>query len=151
MKKQKAVGCFIECNNKFLILYRPKTKYQNNEWGLVGGKINPGESPEQALIREISEEIDFDASNKKIEFLGNFILHYPNKDWNFFSYRIKIKQPIIPKLDKTECIDYKWVTPEKCFSMPNLMPGIYVLLKKVGYIETTTSSPLCSPKKQFQK
>lgn len=135
MEKQRAVGCFIEYSNKFLILYRPQTQHQSNEWGLVGGKIDSGESPVQALTREIMEEIGFDASNENPEFLGNFILKYPYGDWDFFAYRIKLKQPITLQLDTTECLDYKWVTPEECFSMTNLMQGLYVLLKEIGYIK----------------
>ena len=135
MEKLKAAGCFIEYKKKFLILYRPPTKFRNNEWGLVGGKIDTGESPKQALIREITEEIGFDASTESLEFLGNFILQYPENDWEFFAYRIKLKQPISLRLDSLECLDYKWVTPEECFSMPNLMQGLYVLLKKIGYIK----------------
>ncbi|MFA6272276.1 MAG: NUDIX hydrolase [Patescibacteria group bacterium] len=135
MEKQKAAGCFIEYSNKFLILYRPKTQHQNNEWGLVGGKIDSGESSKQALIRKIREEIGFDASNENLEFLGNFMLQYPDGDWDFFTYRIKLKQPITLQLDPIGCLDYKWVTPEECFSMTNLMQGLYVLLKEIGYIK----------------
>ena len=135
MEKQRAAGCFIEYGNKFLILYRPQTQHQNNEWGLVGGKVNSDESVKQVLIRKIGEEIGFDASNENIKFLGNFILQYPNGDWDFFAYRIKLKRPITLKLDTIGSLDYKWVTPEECFSMPNLMQGLYVLLKEIGYIK----------------
>jgi len=133
MEKLKAVGCFIEHNNKFLILLRPQTKTRNREWGLVGGKINQDESPEQALIREIAEEIGFDAREKGLEFIGNFILQYPDNTWDFSVYRLKLKQPISLKLNESESLDYKWVTPQECFSMPNLMRGLYVILEEVEH------------------
>lgn len=135
MEKLKAVGCFIEHNNKFLILLRPQTKTRNSEWGLVGGKIVPGETFKQALVREIAEEIGFDATERDLEFIGNFILQYPDNDWDFSVYRMKLKQPVSLKLDASECLDYKWVTPQECFSMPNLMQGLYILLKETGYIK----------------
>ena len=135
METNKGVGCFIEYNNKFLILYRPQTQHQKNEWGLVGGKIDSGESPQQAIIREMAEEIGFAASEKDLEFLGNYNLHYPNSDWDFYTYKIQSKQPITLQLNTAECLDHKWVTPEECFSMPNLMDGLYVLLKEIGYIK----------------
>ena len=134
MEKLKAVDCFIEYDNKFLILLRPQTRARNSEWGLVGGKIDQGESPEQAVIREIAEEISFEVPEKDLEFIGNFILKYPDNDWDFSVYRIKLKQLISLKLDDQECLDFKWVTPQECFSIPNLMQGLYFLLKEVGYI-----------------
>jgi len=134
MEKLKAVGCFIEYDNKFLILLRPPTKTRNSEWGLVGGKIDQGESPKQAMVREIAEEISFEALENDLEFTGNFILKYPDNDWDFSVYKLKLKQPISLKLSVSECLDYKWVTPQECFSMPNLIQGLYVLLKELGYI-----------------
>jgi len=131
IEKRKGVGCFIEYNNKFLILLRPKT----NEWGLVGGKIETNESPTYALLREIVEEIGVDASKEHLEFCGNFNLQYPDGDWDFYTYRLQLEHPISPQLKTSECTDYQWVTPEECFSMPNLMQGLYVLLKEVGYIK----------------
>jgi 8-oxo-dGTP pyrophosphatase MutT (NUDIX family) len=38
----------------------------------AGGKIDPGESPVQALIRELSEELNFSPLEAEIEFLGTF-------------------------------------------------------------------------------
>jgi mutator protein MutT len=44
-------------NNKLVLL-----KNERNEWELPGGKIKPGEAPEQCVLREIKEELNIDAS-----------------------------------------------------------------------------------------
>ncbi len=53
-----------EENNKkqFLICQRPKEKARGLLWEFVGGKVEEGESKEQALIRECKEELDVDVS-----------------------------------------------------------------------------------------
>lgn len=50
--------CYIEHENKYLMLYRNKKKNDPNsgKWIGVGGKIEPGETPEQAMLREVFEE-----------------------------------------------------------------------------------------------
>lgn len=47
--------CFIRYQDNYLMLHRKKAP-NKNKWNGVGGKIEPGESPEQACIREIYEE-----------------------------------------------------------------------------------------------
>lgn len=47
-------------NGRFLACLRPQGKHLGGFWEFPGGKIDPGESPEAALIREISEELAID-------------------------------------------------------------------------------------------
>jgi 8-oxo-dGTP diphosphatase len=57
--KKNAVAIIVNDNNKFLLLKRsddPKI-WQPSKWALVGGGIEKGESPQQAVEREILEEI----------------------------------------------------------------------------------------------
>ena len=44
-------------NGRFLACQRPFGKHLGGLWEFPGGKIDPGESPQSALIREISEEL----------------------------------------------------------------------------------------------
>ena len=50
--------CYIEKNGKYLMLHRTKKKNDENhdKWIGVGGKFEPGESPDECLIREVKEE-----------------------------------------------------------------------------------------------
>jgi 8-oxo-dGTP diphosphatase len=58
-------GAIITYKGKVLLVLRdnkPEIKFPNY-WGMIGGRIEPGETPEQALIREIKEEINVDVTN----------------------------------------------------------------------------------------
>ena len=57
MKTLKVVAAIIEKDDKILIAQRLKGEFAGL-WEFPGGKIEDGETPEQALIREIEEEFD---------------------------------------------------------------------------------------------
>ena len=52
------VGALIWQDGRFMICQRPPHKKRGMLWEFVGGKVEPGETREQALIRECREELD---------------------------------------------------------------------------------------------
>ena len=54
----EVVAALIWEGDRFLIGQRPEHKARGLLWEFVGGKTEPGESKEQALIRECREELD---------------------------------------------------------------------------------------------
>ena len=52
-----AVGVLIRPDGQFLLTSRPPGKVYEGHWEFPGGKLEPGESVEQALRRELKEEI----------------------------------------------------------------------------------------------
>lgn len=57
--QQVATAILFDCNNQLLIYLRdnkPGISYPGY-WDLFGGKVEPGETPEQALVREVKEEL----------------------------------------------------------------------------------------------
>lgn len=57
MKITEVVAALIWQDDKFMICRRPAHKARGLLWEFVGGKVEPGETKEQALIRECREEI----------------------------------------------------------------------------------------------
>ena len=57
-KVTEVVAALIWDGDKFLICQRPDHKARGLLWEFVGGKVEPGETKEQALIRECREELD---------------------------------------------------------------------------------------------
>ena len=52
--------------DEILLSKRPKNKHLAGFWEFPGGKVETGEVPEIALIREIKEELDININNKCI-------------------------------------------------------------------------------------
>ena len=57
-----AACALVDIEGRVLIARRPEGKPLAGLWEFPGGKVNPGESPEAALIRELKEELDIDVA-----------------------------------------------------------------------------------------
>ena len=53
-------AALLDPDNRILLAQRPEGKSMAGLWEFPGGKIEPGESPENALIRELGEELGID-------------------------------------------------------------------------------------------
>ena len=53
----------LDKDNRVLLAQRPKGKSMEGLWEFPGGKIEPGESPEGALVRELHEELGIETWN----------------------------------------------------------------------------------------
>ena len=76
----ETVLAYIERNDEYLLLFRNKKKNDINlgKWIGVGGHIENGETPEQALIREIKEETNLDVNS----FEKRGIVYFYNNDFS---------------------------------------------------------------------
>jgi 8-oxo-dGTP diphosphatase len=48
-----AAGCVVRCDGRYAVIHRPRY----DDWTLPKGKLDPGETFEQAALREVAEEI----------------------------------------------------------------------------------------------
>ena len=63
IKLTLVVACaLVDADKRILIAQRPEGKALAGLWEFPGGKVEPGERPEQTLIRELHEEIGIDVS-----------------------------------------------------------------------------------------
>ena len=60
------VGAIVKDGDCYLVGQRAAHKAQGGLWEFIGGKIEPGETPEQALVRECREELAFEIINEHI-------------------------------------------------------------------------------------
>ena len=87
-KRIEVVAAIIEKNGKILICRRAENKTRALKWEFPGGKIEPGETPEQAVLRECREALDVDLCVKG-EFMR--VLHsYPDIEIQLTVFRTAI-------------------------------------------------------------
>ncbi|VVC04425.1 ADP-ribose pyrophosphatase [Candidatus Bilamarchaeum dharawalense] len=110
MKINVAAG-IIQKNNKILIAQRKQgCKREPNKWEFPGGKIEKNETPENALKREIKEELGMDIVVGDL--FGESAKKYPNGDEIILScYFAKLKNNKKPKL--TGCQKIEWASLEQ--------------------------------------
>ena len=68
----------INNENEILLSKRPEEKHLSGFWEFPGGKVEEGETPEKALIREVKEELNIDINNKCIAPLSFSEFDYNN-------------------------------------------------------------------------
>lgn len=128
----RTVGCFLEYEGRFLILQRQPHKNEGGMWGLPAGKVNPGESDRETVLREVFEETGFQAEDKDLEFILDKTWHFENKSIEFPVFRIKLNNPVTIAIAPAEHQAFKWVTPAECLAMPDLIHGLRDLLEILG-------------------
>lgn len=116
MKEIKVVAAIIQKENKILATKRGYGEFINM-WEFPGGKIESGETKEQALVREIKEELNIEISVDK--FAIDIEYQYPN----FYLFRscfmCSIKEGSIELLEHN---DGKWITKEELNTL-NWLPA----------------------------
>ena len=100
------VAALIWDQDKFMICQRPAHKARGLLWEFVGGKTEPGESMEDALIRECQEELDITVAVGDI--FTQVIHEYPDIHIRLTLFNCTIADGT-PKL--LEHHDLKWITP----------------------------------------
>lgn len=116
MKQIKVVAAIIQKENKILATKRGYGEFINM-WEFPGGKIESGETKEQALVREIKEELNIEISVDK--FALDIEYQYPNFYLFMSCFMCSIKEGSIELLEHN---DGKWITKEELNTL-NWLPA----------------------------
>ena len=108
MKITEVVAALIWENDKFMICQRPAHKARGLLWEFVGGKVEPGETKEQALIRECKEELNILLSVG--EMFIELIHEYPDITVHLTLFNATIADGEPQKLEHK---DIQWITPSE--------------------------------------
>ena len=104
----EVVAALIWKNNKFMICQRPAHKVRGLLWEFVGGKVEPGETKAQALIRECQEEL---AVTLDVGGMFMDVTHeYPDITVHLTLFNATIANGEPQKLEHN---DIKWITPSE--------------------------------------
>lgn len=109
MREQKileVVAALIWQDGKFFACQRPEHKARGGLWEFVGGKVEPGETKEAALIRECREELGVDI---RVQDVFMDVLHeYPDITVHLTLFNARFTREE-PKMLEHQA--FLWVTP----------------------------------------
>ncbi|HEV7454417.1 MAG TPA: NUDIX hydrolase [Candidatus Saccharimonadales bacterium] len=132
----RIVGCFLEYNGTFAVLYRHSHKPDGSTWCLPGGKVESGESDRDAILRELHEETGYKATAAELEHIGDYnFISSRDEPFVYGTYRVVLDNIHQIQLETSAHAKYTWVTAAECDAITNLIPGFHELLRMVGYIK----------------
>ncbi len=123
----EATLCYLESDDRVLMLHRI-TREDDHHYGKyngLGGKLDPGESPEDCVIREVREESGL--RPRRLRFAGHitFPLFDGKRDWSVFIYRAF--DPVGETLSEIPEGRLEWVPRDELLEL-NLWEGDRVFL-----------------------
>ena len=102
----EVVAALIWNGDKFMICQRPAHKARGLLWEFVGGKVEPGETKQQALIRECREEL---AVTVVIGDVFTDVVHnYPDITVHLTLFNAVVAEGVPQKIEHS---DIRWITP----------------------------------------
>ena len=104
----EVVAALIWDGDKFLACQRPANKARGLKWEFVGGKVEPGETKEQALIRECREELDITVSVGEV--FMDVVHEYPDLTVHLTLFNAIITEGTPRKIEHN---DIRWITVDE--------------------------------------
>ena len=104
----EVVAALIWDQNRFMICQRPAHQARGLLWEFVGGKVEPGETKEQALIRECREELAVTLDVGKV--FIDVVHEYPDLTVHLTLFHATIREGVPRKLEHN---DIRWITVDE--------------------------------------
>ena len=121
----EVVAALIWEKDKFLICQRPQNKARGLLWEFVGGKVEAGETKEEALVRECREELGITVS---VGDVFTEVTHtYPDITVHLTLFHCTVSAGTPTLLEHN---DMKWITPSEIENYP-FCPADKVILEKL--------------------
>ncbi len=124
----QAVGAYLEIDGRLLILQLADFKEEAGKWGVPAGKVENGETPKEAVRRELFEETGILADPSCLQDLGALYIRKPHVQYVYYLFRIVLDQKPDVSLS-SEHLHYHWATPKDLKLFP-LMAGAQAALSK---------------------
>lgn len=122
-----AVLGYISCGDEVLMMHRNKKQNDIHEgkWNGLGGKIEAGESPDEAFVREVREESGIVLEKFKLRSVLTFPKFDGTNDWYVFLYEASVTSKNVQICSEGTLEWIKW----KDVWQLNLWEGDYCFLK----------------------
>ncbi|MHB1453777.1 MAG: (deoxy)nucleoside triphosphate pyrophosphohydrolase [Saccharofermentanales bacterium] len=128
MKHIEVVAAIIIHDDKVLCMQRGLSKhdYLTGKYEFPGGKIDPGESRTQALMRELQEEMDLNVNIKDDDYFMTIHHIYPDFEITMHSFICILNNDLFIRKEHT---DHKWLSTSEMLSLDWAMADLPIVEK----------------------
>lgn len=110
-----AAAALVDIDGRVLIAQRPAGKQLAGLWEFPGGKVEAGETPEDALIRELREELGIDARRECLA--ASVFASHAYEDFHLLMPLFLLRR-WDGEVERREHAALKWVKPIQLFDFP---------------------------------
>ena len=125
----EVVAALIWDNDKIMICQRPANKARALLWEFVGGKVELGETKEQALVRECQEELAITLSVGGV--FMDVVHEYPDITVHLTLFNATIKEGVPQKIEHN---DIKWIAVSEIDNY-DFCPADLEIVEKIKFTE----------------
>lgn len=126
-----ATNCYLINSNGHILLAMKKRGFGVGKWNGSGGKIQPGETPEDTAVREVKEEIGIHLDKKDLQKIGEVSYRNPDPNWGMYVHIYVAKnwkgEPV-----ETEEMKPQWFDPKDVLALPAWSDFKYLFAKIVA-------------------
>lgn len=132
--------CYIEKDGSYLMLHRVKKQNDENrdKWIGVGGKFEPGESPEECMLREVQEETGLKLNSWRFRGIVSFV----SDEWGSEYMHLFTADDFSGSLKDCDEGELEWVEKSRLPELP-LWQGDRIFLELLDREEPFFSLKLC--------
>jgi mutator protein MutT len=117
----QVAACYLEFGNRLLLVQRPRDTSEADCWGVPGGKLELGEVPEQAAIRELEEETGILVAPAHVQQVGTLYMRKLGMEFVYHVFKVHLDHLPSVRLSP-EHQAYCWASSEELAHLP-LMAG----------------------------
>lgn len=134
--------CYIEQDGKYLLLHRVKKELDENrdKWIGIGGKFEEGESPEECMLREVTEETGLSLGSWRYRGIVTFV----SNEWGTEYMHLFTASGFTGELRDCDEGELEWVNKREVLSLP-IWEGDKLFLKLLD-----TEAPFFSLKLRYE-
>ena len=127
--KFEVVSCYIEYQEKILLVLRHPNKPQGSTWCVSGGKVEIDESLTDAVLREVKEETTINIEMFPYKYAQKYFVRHHGYDFVYHTFHAFVTRPVTVVLDSIDNTDYRWVGLREALRM-DLIPDEDTCIKK---------------------
>ena len=120
----EVVACFCYWQDRFLFLLRQPNKLQGDTWCLPGGKVEPRETRQEAIYREVYEEVGITLIKEHSFFWRTLFVRVPKMEYTLHLFHTDLNQKNFRiNLNLTEHSRYLWLSLSEAKKLPLIETG----------------------------
>ena len=123
------VSAFVECGDKYLFLHRLDHKPEGGKWGAPAGKVDPGETKEAAMVRELEEETGIIVAESVLRSAGTIHVIHDDVHFNYHTYFVGLAEKTSVQIRPEESQSFDWFAKNELLGM-DLVTDMDMCVKK---------------------